>query len=168
MFCQKLHENERIWTPGGTPPWCPNPPVQLATIRLYPGAITRTTSSLPWCPGAGEGGEEGPKNQIPRSWVILLHNTESTIESNTVTRTIKYSLPKKQECIPVGCVPPAHWPSVGGVPAQGGCTCPGGCTYAGVTCPGTPPVNRMTDRCKNITLLQTSFAGGNNTNEYRK
>ena len=24
-----------------------------------------------------------------------------------------------------------------------------------------PPVNRMTDRCKNITLLQTSFAGGN-------
>ena len=25
----------------------------------------------------------------------------------------------------------------------------------------TPPVNRMTDRCKNITLPQTSFAGGN-------
>ena len=24
-----------------------------------------------------------------------------------------------------------------------------------------PPVNRMTDRCKNITLPQTSFAGGN-------
>ena len=24
----------------------------------------------------------------------------------------------------------------------------------------TPPVNRMTDRCKNITLPQTSFAGG--------
>ena len=31
----------------------------------------------------------------------------------------------------------------------------------GCTCPGTPPVNRMADRCKNITLLQTSFAGGN-------
>ena len=28
--------------------------------------------------------------------------------------------------------------------------------------PGIPPVNRMTDRCKNITLPQTSFAGGNN------
>ena len=28
--------------------------------------------------------------------------------------------------------------------------------------PGTPPVNRMTNRCKNITLRQTSFAGGNN------
>ena len=25
-----------------------------------------------------------------------------------------------------------------------------------------PPVNRMSDRCKNITLPQTSFAGGNN------
>ena len=24
-----------------------------------------------------------------------------------------------------------------------------------------PPVNRMTDRCKNITLPQNSFAGGN-------
>ena len=27
-----------------------------------------------------------------------------------------------------------------------------------------PPVNRMTNRCKNITLPQTSFAGGNNNN----
>ena len=26
-----------------------------------------------------------------------------------------------------------------------------------------PPVNRMTDRCKNITLPQTSFAGGKNS-----
>ena len=26
----------------------------------------------------------------------------------------------------------------------------------------TPPVNRMTNRCKNITLPQTSFAGGKN------
>ena len=29
-------------------------------------------------------------------------------------------------------------------------------------CWDTTPVNRMTDRCKNITLPQTSFAGGNN------
>ena len=42
-------------------------------------------------------------------------------------------------------------PARGDVPA-GGCTCPG--TH--------PPVNRMTDGCKNITLHQTSFAGGNN------
>ena len=30
--------------------------------------------------------------------------------------------------------------------------------------PGNPPVNRMTDRCKNIPLPQTSFAGGNEEN----
>ena len=63
---------------------------------------------------------------------------------------------------------------LGGVPAGGytchgvylprGCTCPGGVPAKGiVSCPGTappPPVNRMTERCKNITLPQTSFAGG--------
>ena len=37
---------------------------------------------------------------------------------------------------------------MGGIPA---------CTEA------DPPVNRMTNRCKNITLPQTSSAGGNNT-----
>ena len=65
-----------------------------------------------------------------------------------------------------------YLPGEGGVPA-GGCTCQAGCTCQGVylqwvylsrrgTCPGTPPVNRMTDRCKNITLPKTSFAGGKN------
>ena len=69
----------------------------------------------------------------------------------------------------------------GGVPA-GGVYLPGGsCTRWGYlprgmyllggvylpeggNCPGTtpPPVNRVTDRCKNITLPQSSFAGGNN------
>ena len=51
----------------------------------------------------------------------------------------------------------------GGVPAQGGLPARGG------TCQGTPPippVNRMTDRSKNITLPQTSFAGGNNYDCY--
>ena len=55
--------------------------------------------------------------------------------------------------------------SVGGVPGPGE-----GCTWSqgGVPGPGgvpaqvLPPVNRMTDRCKNITLPQTSFAGSNN------
>ena len=27
IFCRKLHENERIWTPRGADPWCPPPPV---------------------------------------------------------------------------------------------------------------------------------------------
>ena len=46
---------------------------------------------------------------------------------------------------------------------RGWCMVPGG---RGVVCQHalrqTPPVNRMTNRCKNITLPQTSFAGGNN------
>ena len=79
----------------------------------------------------------------------------------------------------------------GGVPGPGGVYTwsqgvvpgPGGCTWSGgVPCPGEGtwfwgvylvlggvpaqvlphPVNRMTDRCKNITLPQTSFAGGKN------
>ena len=49
----------------------------------------------------------------------------------------------------------------GGVPAQGECTCAGG-----IPAQVLPPVNRMTDRCKNITLLQTSFAGGNNASQF--
>ena len=58
----------------------------------------------------------------------------------------------------------------GGVPAQGRGTCPRvgylprGCTCLGVYLPrySPAPVNRMTDRCKNITLPQTLFAGGKN------
>ena len=74
----------------------------------------------------------------------------------------------EQECIPVGCVPSAAGgvclggvcPGAeclpGGVSAQGGMVCIPSCTEADI-----PPVNRMTDRCKNITLPQASFADGN-------
>ena len=59
-----------------------------------------------------------------------------------------------------------------GIPAQGGTgvylvwgvyLLLGGVPALGGTYPGTPPppVNRMTNRCKNMTLPQTSFAGGN-------
>ena len=84
-----------------------------------------------------------------------------------------------QECIPVGCVPPARRPHPGmqclevylprGVYLPGGtcwgCICrglylpggvhlPGGCTCPpeGVPAQVLPPVNRMRDRCKNITF----------------
>ena len=75
----------------------------------------------------------------------------------------------------------------GGVPGLGGVNGPGGCTWLGgvpgrgvylvrgVCVPGpgvvylvwggvrySPPVNRMTNRCKSITWPQTSFAGGKN------
>ena len=36
-----------------------------------------------------------------------------------------------------------------------------GCVHAWGVCM-SPPVNRMTDACENITLPQTSFAGGKN------
>ena len=42
--------------------------------------------------------------------------------------------------------------------------CPGGCSVVYTplwTQRQTPSVNRMTDKCKNITLPQTSFAGLN-------
>ena len=103
----------------------------------------------------------------------------------------------KQECIPVGCVPPSRGgcllgrgvpPSGGGVLLGGGCRLPGGLLgrgcllLGGVSLAGgvppsggllalgspwwggipacteaDPPVNRMTDRCKNITLATTSL-----------
>ena len=53
------------------------------------------------------------------------------------------------------CLP--RWGLPGGVYPWG--VCPGGCLPRGV-CP-LSLVNRMTDRCKNITLPQTSLAGGN-------
>ena len=64
----------------------------------------------------------------------------------------------KQECIPVGCVPPAHWPHL--VVSAGGLrTCRGACVPRGVhawgawvpgecACPGgvhTPPADRILD-----------------------
>ena len=56
----------------------------------------------------------------------------------------------------------------GGVPDRGGLTrgvylVLGGVSVAGCTWSGTPPppVDRMIHASENITLLQTSFAGGN-------
>ena len=59
--------------------------------------------------------------------------------------------------------------SAWGVSARGGVHCPGwifvregGVSVQGVYVREGISVNRITDRCKNITLPQTSFAGGNN------
>ena len=83
-----------------------------------------------------------------------------------------------QEYIPVGCVPPAHSSylvvSAGGYPPGG--TCPGGPAWGvylsgvylprGGTCPGTGLLctEFLTHSTENITLPQTSFAGGNYAN----
>ena len=94
---------------------------------------------------------------------------------------------EEQECIPVGCVPPAAV-AVGGVSTRhpplgpgtppGPCTPPEPCTSRDHAPPGTmhpldhaplgpctPPRAGtpcgQTDACKHITLPQTSLAGGN-------
>ena len=84
----------------------------------------------------------------------------------------------QQVCIPVGCVPPACCPYLPACTAQGWCLLQGGlhhggaapggslplrepasggsaCSWGGVSQHAlrqTPPVDRMTDRCKNITF----------------
>ena len=55
----------------------------------------------------------------------------------------------------------------GGVHGRGGMRGGGGACVAGGVCVSCdthapPPVNRITDRCKNITFAQTTFAGGKN------
>ena len=75
----------------------------------------------------------------------------------------------KQECIPVGCVPSAAVTAGGGVVCRGGVSAQGvsargwvsarGCLPGGISQHAlrqTPssPADRMTDRCKNITLPQ--------------
>ena len=99
---------------------------------------------------------------------------------------------EKQECIPVGCVPPARWPYLaecsarGGVCSRGvsapggvcsgGCLLPGGvCSWGGMWHPSmhwgrhAPPpwTEFLTHAYGNITLPQTSFAGGNNEFHFR-
>ena len=54
-------------------------------------------------------------------------------------------------CLPRGCLPRGYLPR--GVSAQGG-VCPGGGCLPGGCLPRLPPVNRITDTCKNITLSQ--------------
>ena len=70
--------------------------------------------------------------------------------------------PQEQPCMPPSqeqpCMPPgsnhACPPEQPCMPAQQPCMPPQATMHA-------PPVNRMTNRCKNITLPQTSFAGSN-------
>ena len=66
----------------------------------------------------------------------------------------------KQDCIPVGCIPPACWPYLPACIAQGGGVCSGGCLlWESCSGGGIPacteadsPIDRMTDTCKNITF----------------
>ena len=90
-----------------------------------------------------------------------MHTTHSLTVSPYLT--ISHAHPWEQPCMP---------PEQPRMPPQSNHACPpratmhtpvGATTHApprgNHTC---PPVNRMTNRCKNITLPQTSFAGGKN------
>ena len=49
--------------------------------------------------------------------------------------------------------------------SSGGVCIRGGDLHPGVGQIALPPVNRMTDKCKNITLPKTSFEGANDVNQ---
>ena len=117
-------------------------------------------SKKDWCPPKIKKRMHSSKMRTAR----LLTVSQHTLPEGVPPRVCTYlgGVPARRVYLPGGYLP-------GGVPAQGGVYLPGGvhlprgvCVPAwGCTCPGTPPVNRMTERCKNITLPQTSFAGGN-------
>ena len=76
---------------------------------------------------------------------------------------------EKKDCIPVGCVPPARWPYLPACSAQEGGLVRGGVAWSrrGVYRSmhwGRPPLwtEFLSYTSENITLPQTSFAGGKN------
>ena len=106
--------------------------------------------------------------------------------NHTHTPQNNNTCPPEQPCMPPRAtmhVPPqsnhAHPPEQPRMHPEQPCTPPGATTHTpprttthaprnNHACPSppgatthVPPVNRMTNRCKNITLPQTSFAGGN-------
>ena len=88
-----------------------------------------------------------------------LHHVNSIINVHTSHRKRK----RKQECIPVGCVLPACCPYLPACTAPRGCTWLGGVPAQGVYLPrySLPPWTEfLTHATDNITLPQTSFAGG--------
>ena len=122
---------------------------------------------------------------LPRGCVLGVVCPEGCLavwQTPPLNRMTLRQMPVKQECIPVGCIPAACRPFAGvcfpggGLPGLGGGAWSGGCLVRGVTAwsRGMPawsgglvsqhalrqnpsPVNRMTDRCKNITLATTSL-----------
>ena len=110
------------------------------------------------------------------STVAIIFYQIITISNQIISNQSQIIFISQQECIPVGCVPYVRCSGrlLGGVcpggSAQGG-VCPGGVCPGGVSlgglCPGGVsaaqggvclggclPVNRITDRCKNITSPQ--------------
>ena len=101
----------------------------------------------------------------------LSKNCEHILKATVQRRLQENNRNSTQDCIPVGWVPGVcmvlgvcAW-SRWGAWSQG-VHGPGGVVSQHALRQTPPPVNRMTDRCKNITLPQTSFAGGKNVLAY--
>ena len=114
--------------------WSPCPPCCSVLCRrswlpLLPGWNT-------WPAVLRSGGRQGSCPLLGRTKIILLTTLLSIREYQFTNRT-------KQECIPVGCIPAAHWPYAGacfwggvwsgGVSAPRG-VCSGGCLLWGGVC----------------------------------
>ena len=120
-------------------------------------------------------------NVMPRHSGSSFSIHKVCIKNNGMTRMLNNNyicslkeLHLKQVCIPVGCVPPACWPHLGGggrcrPPRKGGTpppreahplrgTTPWSCDQWWMLGGGRSPVNRMTDRCK--TLPSSNFVCG--------
>ena len=117
-------------------------------------------------------------SQFPMLTEIHYH-FHHKFRGNFTTIIINLQNDLKQECIPVGCVPPARWPhpvvSNGGsaqLPPPHASTDadPPGCRPTWMQMPSwmqTPPwTEGMTHACENTTLPQTSFAGGKNSAQW--
>ena len=144
--------SHRVYLPGGVPAW---------GVYLHRGCTCL-------------GGVPGPRGLYPPGECSCLGGTWSWGWGCTCLGVylvpgvyLLGGVPTQTVCVPAlgvylvpGCT------CLGDVPGPRGCTCPGvylsrGYLVPGGTFPGTPLVNRMTNRCKNITLPQTSFTDGN-------
>ena len=125
--------------------------------------------TVPSNPKVEKSPNQNKTDNLHLAWIPGWWRENSILQTTTLFRRVKsltfdiyLSAIFKQECIPVGCVP-LQWTLGGDVCPRGVCwggVCwRGGCLLRSV-CPGgvcqtpPPPVDRMTDRCKNITLLQ--------------
>ena len=109
-------------------------------------------------------------DRIPALIVTLRLYTDAQCCFTPVVEVVRLELERTR--MPVACVPPASVPvslrgSTEGVSAQGVVSQGGAClrgVYPGISAwwylPHTP-LHAQTDACENITLPQTSFAGGN-------
>ena len=124
---------------------------RMRTARLLP--VSPSMHCSRWCTCLGDTCPEGtcPGGVVPTWGVYLPRGCTCPVGcTNPEGCTCQWGVIAQLVYLPMGCVPAWGLYLPGGVPAQGV-----------EVSDQVLPVNRMTDKCKNITLPQTSFAGGN-------